>query len=100
MMGGKLLPRHSPGEYHMLIDTEAICQRPQGFRVRTAAHDHQRGTVHAFPDRGQRLDQHVLSLARNETGHAYDGRPVAEPVALSQLFTCRRIGAKPIGIDT
>lgn len=99
-MGGKLLPRHSPVNTTCSSTPKRFANARKGFRVRTAAHDHQRGTVHAFPDRGQRLDQHVLSLARNETGHAYDGRPVAEPVALSQLFTCRRIGAKPIGIDT
>ena len=67
-------------------------------RYGTAADDHQRGAVDATPDRRQRLDQHVLALARHQPRQAHHGGPLPQPVAVAQLGTAGRVGPEPVGV--
>ena len=67
--------------------------------VRAAADDHQRGAVDPAPDVGQRLDEHVLALARDQPRYADHGRPLPEAVAGAQFLAGRGVGAEAVDVD-
>ena len=67
--------------------------------VRPAPDDHQCRPVHPAADVGQRLDQHVLTLAWHQPGNAHRHRPLAQPVTGAQFGPGSRIRSEPPGVD-